>query len=76
MVKEDISIKQKGIYYPPEIKYLEFDTEPHILAGSDPAETNNGSANAGTGDGSGFDEDFFGPTKSHSYDPAWGDDEE
>lgn len=75
MVKEDISRKHKGIYYPPEIKYFEFDTEPHILAGSDPAETNNGSANAGTGDGSGFGEDFFG-TKSLSYDPAWGDDEE
>lgn len=73
MVKEDISIKQKGIYYPPEIKYFVFDTEPHILANT--AETNMGSANAGTGDGSGFGDDFFG-TKSLSYDPAWGDDEE
>ena len=28
MVKEDISEKQKGIYYPPEIKYFMFDTDP------------------------------------------------
>ena len=28
MVKENISIKQKGIYYPPEIKYFVFDTDP------------------------------------------------
>ena len=28
MVKENISRKQKGIYYPPEIKYFVFDTDP------------------------------------------------
>lgn len=72
MVKEDISIKQKGIYYPPEIKYFEFDTEPHILANT--AETNMGSVTTPGSGEDGYDEDFF--TKSLSYDPAWGDDEE
>ena len=68
MVKENISIKQKGIYYPPEL--TAFDIESiDILAGSgEDGETEIPDA-GGNGD------DILG-TKSLSYDPAWEDDEE
>ena len=67
MVKENISIKQKGIYYPPRIKAFDIETID-ILAGSGDGETE-------VGDAGGNGDDLFG-TKSLSYDPAWGDDEE
>ena len=73
MVKEDISIKQKGIYYPPRITAFDIETID-ILAGSggkkEDGETPVPDINTGE-----FGEDFFN-TKSFSYDPAWGDDEE
>ena len=59
---------------PPRIKALDIESID-ILAGSggkkEDGETPVPDINTGE-----FGEDFFGPTKSHSYDPAWGDDEE
>lgn len=69
MVKEDTSRKHKGIYYPPRI--TAFDIEPiDILAGTDGGETPGHQIENDSGE---FD---WGSTKSLSYDPAWGDDEE
>ena len=67
MVKENISRKQKGIYYPPRIKAFDIESID-ILAGS-----------GGKVDGETEIKDAEGElelTKSLSYDPAWVDDEE